>query len=201
MVNATRQAFQSVFSLMSNNYLRQAIDPTQAPSIPATVSNVITRLFVYEAFEYVIVSLMIVGTFIIIAVALYNHRHPSILHEGHKGLLGYAAIAQRSDLGELIDYAAKWPHPDTPESSNRASSSLSQPSKARDGRQSNGNGADTDRRKSHITGGKAWNREIMKTIKDEKILEEPRWRGKWKVQHWGEENEWLIREKSGDCEA
>lgn len=185
MVNATREAFQAVFSVMSNTFLRQAIDSTQAQSISATASTVTTRLFVYQPFAYV-VSFMITGVVVIFVVALYTHSHPSIMHEANGGLISYATIAHQSHLGELIDHAAERSHSSIRES-------LSQSSEAWDRRLPNGSGAGVDQHRSHVTEKAApWNREIIKTLKNGKILEDPRWRGNWKVHEWGKENERLI---------
>ncbi|MCJ1330629.1 hypothetical protein MMC10_007314 [Thelotrema lepadinum] len=191
IINATSEAFQSVFSIMSDISLRRTLDQSQAPSIDATVSTVSTRLFVYWVFEYVILSFMVISVILVFIVALYSHLHPSILHEANDGLISYATIAHQSDLAELIDYTAELSRLDKRTISNQTDGRTNRANSAGDQRQINENATGADQHRFATAG--PWNREIAKTLKERKILEEERWRGNWKVHDWGGKDEQLVR--------
>jgi hypothetical protein len=160
--------------------------------VNATMSTTTTRLFVYRLFAYTVVCIMLASAFVTAMIVWYSRLHPSILHEGNMGLISYATISHRSQLGDLIDSAARWPRQHSEQRSVRMNGCPDQSGGSTAiQHKRNGDGADPTSPETGCSGTEAWNREIVKTLEDHNIFQDDQWRGNWMMSHWGREDECL----------
>lgn len=103
--HAAKVIWAAYFAAVASSLLMQPTKSSSAPLIHGDVTMIQTRLFVTKWIAGTTIGILSCTMVVLICMAIYHHRHKSILYEEPKSLMAIMGILLKSDLVDVATEA------------------------------------------------------------------------------------------------